>query len=89
MASLQMIDPAHATGPLAEAFDRMRSRKMNPAYQTLHGGLPGIVRAHSLDAQLMGKVFALSGLVNGAGPMSWPHRELVAATTSVLNQCFY
>ena len=89
MPHLRIIEPDAATGALAEVYQRMRARKMNPAYRPAHGGVPGIIRAHSLDPDLMVRVFALSGLVNGAGPMTWPQRELVAATTSVLNQCFY
>ena len=30
-----------------------------------------------------------SGAVNQSGPLPWPDRELIAATTSRLNQCFY
>jgi hypothetical protein len=89
MPHLTVIEPADATGPLAEVYAKMAARKMQPAYQTSHGGLPGIIRAHSLDAGLMARVFATSGGVNGQGPLSWPHRELIAATTSRLNQCFY
>ncbi len=89
MPHLRIIDPADATGDLAAVYERMRGRKMQPVYQPSHGGLPGIIRAHSLDAALMPRVFATSGTVNGAGPLSWAHRELVAAATSRLNQCFY
>lgn len=86
---LTIIEPADATGELAAVYDRMKARKMQPVYQPAHGGLPGIVRAHSLDVGLMGRVFATSSAVNGQGPLSWPQRELIAATTSRLNQCFY
>jgi hypothetical protein len=89
MSHLTIIDPAHATGELAAIYDRMAARKMQPVYQPAHGGLPGIVRAHSLDSGLMGRVFATSSAVNGQGPLSWASRELIAATTSRLNQCFY
>jgi hypothetical protein len=34
-------------------------------------------------------VFSTSSTLNGAGPLSWPERELVNTTTSRLNQCFY
>jgi hypothetical protein len=89
MSHLTIIEPSVATGDLAAMYARMASRKMQPVYQPSHGGLPGIVRAHSLDAGLMAKVFATSSAVNGQGPLSWAHRELIAATTSRLNQCFY
>lgn len=89
MAHLEIIDPAEATGELAVIYERMRGRKVQPGYVPSHGGFPGIIRAHSLDAQLMARVFATSGAVNGQGPLSWPHRELIASVTSRLNQCLY
>lgn len=89
MPHLTIIDPADATGELAAVYEKMKGRKMQPVYQPAHGGLPGIIRAHSLDVGLMTRVFATSGAVNGQGPLSWPHRELIASTTSRLNQCFY
>ena len=89
MSYLSIIEPAQATGALAEIYDRMRGRPMPPIYRPAHGGIAGIVRAHSLDPGLMPKAFGFSGGVNQAGPLAWPHRELVAAATSRLNQCFY
>jgi hypothetical protein len=86
---LTIVEPEHATGELAEVYARMRARKMNPAYTPSHGGVPGIIRAHSLDPALMPRVFAVSGVINGQGPLPWHDRELVAAATSILNQCFY
>ncbi len=89
MPHLQIVDPENATGELAEVYERMKARKINPAYRPAHGGVPGIIRAHSLDPALMPRVFAVSGLVNGSGPMTWPQRETIAMATSILNQCFY
>jgi hypothetical protein len=89
MPHLRIIEPAQAEGPLAEVYERMRGRKMPDAYKPAHGGVPGIIRAHSLDAALMPRVFAFSSGVNQGGPLSWPERELIAATVSRLNQCFY
>jgi hypothetical protein len=37
----------------------------------------------------MPRVFAFSGGVNQSGPLEWWQRELIAASTSRLNQCFY
>jgi hypothetical protein len=67
----------------------MRERPLPPAYRPKHGGIPGIIEAHGLDAELVGKVFATSTTLNGAGPLAWPERELVNALTSRLHQCFY
>ena len=89
MAHLRIIEPADATGELAETYARMAGRPMPPIYRPAHGGIAGIIRAHSLDPALMPKAFGFSGGVNQAGPLPWPHRELVAAATSRLNQCFY
>ena len=89
MSHLRLIDPTDATGALREAYQRMGSRPMPPVYRPVHGGAAGIIRAHSLDAELLPRVFGFSGGVNGQGPLSWPQRELVNAITSRLNQCFY
>jgi hypothetical protein len=78
-----------ATGELREIYDLLRDRPMPPAYRPRHGGVPGIVAAHSLDPKLIPLVFELTSTVNGAGPLAWPERELVNATTSRLNQCLY
>ena len=86
---LAIIDFASSTGTLRELYERMRERPLPPVYRPSHGGAPGIITAHSLDPALIPKVFATSTTLNGAGPLSWPERELVNATTSRLNQCFY
>jgi uncharacterized peroxidase-related enzyme len=78
-----------ATGPLREIYDRMRERALPPVYRPAHGGMPGIIAMHSLDPQLIPKVFGAASTLNDAGPLSWPERELVNAITSRLNQCLY
>ena len=77
------------TGELRAIYDRMLERPLPPTYRPAHGGAPGIVRAHSLDPQLIPLVFGTSTTLNGAGPLAWPERELVNAITSRLNQCLY
>jgi hypothetical protein len=86
---LRTIGPHEATGALAEVYHQMRGRPMPAVYRPAHGGVPGIILAHSLDAGLMTHVFGFSSGVNQAGPLTWPERELIAALTSRLNQCFY
>jgi hypothetical protein len=86
---LRIINPDEASGPLADLYERFKERPSPPVYRPAHGGLAGIIRAHSLDCGLMPLVFAFSGGVNQSGPLPWPDRELIAATTSRLNQCFY
>ena len=80
---------AESTGELREIYDRMRERPMPPVYRPAHGGAPGIIQAHSLDPGLIPTVFGTSTTLNGAGPLTWPERELINATTSRLNQCLY
>lgn len=89
MAHLPLTGYSESTGVLREVYDAMKARPLPPVYRPPHGGAPGIIRAHSLDAETMRLVFRFSGMLNGAGPLTWPERELVNATTSRLNQCFY
>jgi hypothetical protein len=89
MPHLPVIEPAQAQGALRATYDRMMGRPLPPAYRPVHGGAAGIIRAHSLDPELMAHVFGFSLTVNGQGPLSWPQRELANALTSRLNQCFY
>jgi hypothetical protein len=89
MPHLPLVGYRESTGALREAYEAMMARPLPSVYRPSHGGEPGIIRAHSLDPVLLPKVFRFSGLLNGAGPLSWPERELVNATTSRLNQCFY
>lgn len=89
MPHLGLIEPEAASGALREVYERMRARPLPAAYRPRHGGIAGIIRAHSLDAELLPRVFGASGNLNGQGPLSWPQRELVNTITSRLNQCFY
>ena len=89
MGLLQIIDYDASTGVLRDVYDKMRDRPMPPVYRPQHGGIPGIITAHSLDPLLITKVFTCSTTLNGAGPLAWDERELVNATTSRLNQCLY
>jgi hypothetical protein len=86
---LAIVDYAASEGPLRAAYDKMRERPLPAAYRPSHGGVPGIIAAHSLDPDLIGRVFSTSTTVNGAGPLAWPEREVVNAMTSRLNQCLY
>ena len=86
---LGYIDHAASTGALREIYDRMLARPMPPTYRPRHGGVAGIITAHALDPALIPLVFGTSTTLNGAGPLTWPERELVNATTSRLNQCLY
>lgn len=86
---LTIIPYAASTGELRATYDQMLARPLPPVYRPAHGGAPGIIEAHGLDARLIPRVFGTSSTLNGAGPLSWPERELVNAITSRLNQCLY
>ena len=87
--ALTIIGPDDASGALRETYQRMLARPLPPVYRPAHGGPPGIIAAHSLDPALIPRVFGCSSTLNGAGPLTWPERELVNALTSRLNQCLY
>ena len=86
---LPVIDYATSTGELREIYDRARERPLPPVYRPKHGGVPGIIAAHSLAPRIIPLVFGCSTTLNGSGPLTWPERELVNALTSRLNQCLY
>jgi alkylhydroperoxidase family enzyme len=88
MAWLTTISRAQASGRLAEAYAAMDARPMPPIYRAPHGDAAGIIRAHSLDPELLRRTFGVSGALS-ATRLSWPDRELLASVTSRTNQCFY
>jgi alkylhydroperoxidase family enzyme len=88
VAYLRVIGKQEAAGDLLDAYSAMAARPMPRAYLPDHGDAPGIIRAHSLDSELLRRTFAVSGsLSNDALP--WRSRELVNAVTSRENECFY
>jgi hypothetical protein len=66
----------------------MASRPIPAAYRPPHEDAPGIIRAHSLDPQLLQLTFGVSGTLHG-GALDWPERELLSSVTSRTNECFY
>ena len=82
------VSKAQATGALAEAYAAMENRPMPSVYIPAHGDAPGIIRAHSLDPELLTRTFSVSGAL-AASSLPWPDRELLASVTSRTNQCFY
>ena len=88
MAWLTIVPQAQATGELAEAYAAMDGRPMPPVYRPPHGDAAGIIRAHSLDAELLTKTFSVSGALAASG-LAWADRELLASVASRTNQCFY
>jgi hypothetical protein len=88
MAWLGTISRAQASGALAEAYAAMDNRPMPPVYLPGHGDAAGIIRAHSLDAELLRRTFSVSGALATTG-LPWADRELLASSASRTNQCFY
>jgi hypothetical protein len=89
MAWLRMIDRHEAQGELLDAYTAMASRPLPSAYVPAHGGAPGILRAHSLDAGLLRVVFGATGTMHQGEELSWAERELIASVSARLNQCLY
>jgi hypothetical protein len=88
VAWLKVVSRAQATGALAEAYTAMDYRPMPPVYRPTHGDAPGIIRAHSLDPELLRRTFSVSGAL-ATTTLPWADRELLASVTSRTNQCFY
>ena len=88
MAWLATVSRSDAGEALAAAYTAMDQRPMPPVYRPEHGDAPGIIRAHSLDPELLRRTFAVSGAL-AATTLPWADRELLASVTSRTNQCFY
>jgi alkylhydroperoxidase family enzyme len=88
MAWLTTVPQAQATGALAAAYAAMDQRPMPPVYHPAHGDAAGIIRAHSLDPELLRRTFSVSGAL-ASSQLPWADRELLASVTSRTNQCFY
>jgi alkylhydroperoxidase family enzyme len=88
MAWLGTVSQEQATGALAEAYAAMDNRPMPPVYRPPHGDAAGIIRAHSLDPELLRRTFSVSGAL-ATTRLPWADRELLASVTSRTNQCFY
>jgi alkylhydroperoxidase family enzyme len=88
VAYLQMIGKHEAAGDLLDAYSAMAARPMPSVYVPAHGDAAGIIRAHSLDPELLRRAFAVSGAFSN-DTLPWHTRELVNSVTSRENECFY
>jgi hypothetical protein len=88
MAWLTTISRTEAVGDLADTYAAMAARPLPEAYRPPHGDAPGIIRAHSLDVELMRRTFRVSGALRQS-PLDWADWETVSSVTSRTNQCFY
>jgi alkylhydroperoxidase family enzyme len=88
MAYLRLIGKQQADGELLRAYQAMAARPVPSVYRPGHGDAPGIIRAHSLDTELMRRAFAVTGALHDDA-LPWQTRELVNSVTSRENECFY
>lgn len=88
MAWLGTISRGEATGQLAETYAAMAARPVPSAYLPPHDDAPGIIRAHSLDVDLMRLTFGVTGALHRL-TLEWAERELLSSVTSRTNECFY
>lgn len=89
MAYIRIIEPHEAGDDLRMVYRAMSARPLPDAYRAPHGGPPGIIRAHSLDAELMRITFEASSSYRTHKALTWAEQELVAAAASQSNGCFY
>lgn len=81
MAHLRLIDPADATGPLAEEYAAAVARA---------GKVFGIVRSMSLRPGVLRRSMELyKAIMFGPSGLSRQERELVATVVSATNHCYY
>jgi hypothetical protein len=89
MAFIRVIDPREAGEELLAVYQAMSTRPIPDVYRAPHGGPAGIIRAHSLDPELMQVTFGASSAYRMLGALTWAETELIAAAASRSNGCFY
>lgn len=89
MAFIRIIELQEAGEDLRAIYQEMGTRPMPDVYRAPHGGPAGIIRAHSLDPELMRVTFGASGAYRMQGALTWAEQELIAAAASKSNGCFY
>ena len=90
MTWIETIGPQDcaATPELREAY-RAAGQNRPPEYGG-SGGPSNIIRAHSLDPELLRTAFGAGmHLINGPSPLSRTDREMIATVVSAANRCFY
>ena len=81
MAWIKTISEDEATGPVGQIYKgTMRS----------WGGVDNIIKAHSLNTNALRAVMSFyKGVMHGDCDITLAQREMIAVTTSVLNECHY
>ena len=88
MSWLGTVSRRDAQGRLAEVYAAMADRPTPEVYRPPHDDAAGIIRAHSLDAELLSRTFQVSGGLHQS-VLGWADRELISSVTARTNQCFY
>lgn len=90
MSWLPTIGKVNATGTLAEIYARIPKLPLPRVYFPPDGEIPAMIRAHSVDPQLIPLVFGgVAASLFTDETLSWARREIVNTATSYANQCFY
>jgi len=80
MPWIEWVDEDHASGPLHELYQTVRSRH----------GVDHILKIHSLNPQSLKHHFDMyAHLMRGRSNLSRAEREMIAVVVSTVNQCFY
>lgn len=81
MAWIETINPADATGLLAEIYDAATRRA---------GRVYNILRVQSLNPNVLRAGLGVYlDLMHGQSPLSRAQREMIAVVVSALNECHY
>ena len=83
--ALPIVGYAASTGRLRETYDRMRERPLPPVYRPAHGGVPGIIEAHSLDEQLIPHDLVSAAMARQVTAEAWEekgHRRRCGGATA-------
>lgn len=89
MAFIRIVEPQEAGEDLRAVYQEMAARPMPDVYRAPHGGPPGIIRAHSLDPELIRVTLSACGAYQMPQALTWAEQELIAAAASQSNGCFY
>ena len=97
MSWIKTVEPAEADERLLHALESQRSLyppeyavKVEAAERFSEGAGAGIVMSHSLLPETLYHAFATYGtLLSPDLPLTRRQHEMIAATVSALNQCFY
>jgi hypothetical protein len=82
MPRIKWIDEGEATGPLAEAYERIKQEGPIPM-------VPDIVKTMSLRPDFLRGILGAAQLHFTGGALSRAQHEMIASHVSALNRCHY